>query len=64
MTEFMDEFVEAMHEVFPKLLIQFEDFSTENAFLYLERFRYSYPVFNDDIQGSESPTLDYLTMEC
>jgi malate dehydrogenase (oxaloacetate-decarboxylating)(NADP+) len=51
MTEFMEEFMLEMTAVFPKLLIQFEDFSTENAFLYLEKFRHKYPVFNDDIQA-------------
>ena len=30
----MDEFMQAMHEVFPQLLVQFEDFSTDNAFKY------------------------------
>ena len=28
----MDEFMLAMQEVFPQLLVQFEDFSTDNAF--------------------------------
>jgi Malic enzyme, N-terminal domain len=32
MDAFMDEFMEAMKEVFPQLLVQFEDFSTDNAF--------------------------------
>jgi malate dehydrogenase (oxaloacetate-decarboxylating)(NADP+) len=44
MTEFMEEFMQEMATVFPKLLIQFEDFSTDNAFLYLEKFRNKYPV--------------------
>ncbi|KIJ25489.1 hypothetical protein M422DRAFT_50891 [Sphaerobolus stellatus SS14] len=52
MTEFMDEFMTEMSRVFPKLLVQFEDFSTEHAFTYLERYRHQYPVFNDDIQGT------------
>lgn len=42
---------------FPKLLVQFEDFSTDNAFKYLARFRDQYPVFNDDIQGTGSVVL-------
>jgi len=34
-----------------------KDFSTDNAFKYLERFRYKYPVFNDDIQGTGAVVL-------
>lgn len=30
--EFMDEFMDAMHTQFPKLVIQHEDFATERAF--------------------------------
>ncbi|KAH9932963.1 malic enzyme [Fomitopsis serialis] len=57
MTAFMDEFMDAMRTVFPKLLIQFEDFSTDNAFLYLSRYRNRYPLFNDDIQGTGAVVL-------
>lgn len=49
MTEFMEEFMHEMTTAFPKLLIQFEDFSTDHAFLYLEKFR-NLPVFNDDVR--------------
>jgi hypothetical protein len=49
MDEFMEEFMLAMKEVFPKLLVQFEDFSTDNAFKYLEVFRDRARVFNDDV---------------
>ncbi|GJJ15142.1 hypothetical protein Clacol_009417 [Clathrus columnatus] len=52
MTDLMDEFMHEMKLTFPKLLVQFEDFSTEHAFHYLERYRRQYPVFNDDIQGT------------
>lgn len=49
MEEFMDEFMDAMKELFPNLLVQFEDFSTDNAFKYLSRFRQKYRCFNDDV---------------
>lgn len=49
MEEFMDEFMAAMEKVFPDLLVQFEDFSTDNAFKYLGRYRNVYRVFNDDV---------------
>jgi len=52
MTELMDEFMREMHDAYPQLLVQFEDFSTEHAFTYLERYRHKYSVFNDDIQGT------------
>uniref|UniRef100_A0A8H7XQX1 Malic enzyme n=1 Tax=Psilocybe cubensis TaxID=181762 RepID=A0A8H7XQX1_PSICU len=57
MDAFMNEFMEAMQEVFPHLVVQFEDFSTDNAFRYLEMFRNKYRVFNDDIQGTGSVVL-------
>ena len=57
MTEFMEEFMDEMHATFPKLLVQFEDFSTDNAFLYLEKFRFKFAVFNDDINGTGAVVL-------
>ncbi|KAG9004367.1 hypothetical protein FRB94_002456 [Tulasnella sp. JGI-2019a] len=57
MQEFMDEFMMEMSVHFPKLLVQFEDFSTDNAFKYLARFRNRYPIFNDDIQGTGAVVL-------
>ena len=46
----MNEFMEAMRDVFPQLLVQFEDFSTDNAFRYLDMFRQKYRCFNDDVR--------------
>ena len=46
----MQEFMKAMKEVFPHLLVQFEDFSTDNAFKYLDMFRGKYRCFNDDVR--------------
>ncbi len=54
----MDEFMDAMREVFPSLLVQFEDFSTDNAFKYLDRFREKYRCFNDDVSHSGCAALD------
>ncbi|KAG2059696.1 malate dehydrogenase [Suillus hirtellus] len=54
---FMDEFVTEMGRVHPKVLVQFEDFSTDHAFSYLERFRNRLPLFNDDIQGTGAVVL-------
>jgi malate dehydrogenase (oxaloacetate-decarboxylating)(NADP+) len=58
MDEFMDEFMDAMKEVFPNLLVQFEDFSTDNAFRYLNRFREKYRCFNDDVSFYGCAALD------
>lgn len=55
--EAMDEFMRAVHIRWPKCLVQFEDFSTDNAFALLERNRDKYLCFNDDIQGTAAVVL-------
>jgi malate dehydrogenase (oxaloacetate-decarboxylating)(NADP+) len=57
MTEFMVELMQALNTTFPRLVVQFEDFSTDNAFKYLDMFRHPYKVFNDDIQGTGGVVL-------
>lgn len=54
--EFMDEFMAAVKEVYPNMLVQFEDFETEKAFQYLERYKQE-KCFNDDIQGTGAVIL-------
>jgi malate dehydrogenase (oxaloacetate-decarboxylating)(NADP+) len=57
MTGFMDEFMAAVSEVYPEMLVQFEDFETEKAFNFLDRYRNKYKCFNDDIQGTGAVVL-------
>jgi malate dehydrogenase (oxaloacetate-decarboxylating)(NADP+) len=49
---FVDEFVEAVQEVFPKCCVHFEDWTGVDAVHLLERYRNKYCVYNDDVQGT------------
>lgn len=57
---FVDEFVAAVHEELPDVLLQWEDFATAHALPILERYRDKLLTFNDDIQGTAAVALGAL----
>jgi malate dehydrogenase (oxaloacetate-decarboxylating) len=57
---FIEEFVAAVGEQLPNVLLQWEDFATAHALPILARYRDRLLTFNDDIQGTAAVTLGAL----
>lgn len=55
--DFVNQFVETAEKLFPDLYLHFEDFGRSNAAAILKKYQKTYPVFNDDCQGTDIITL-------
>ena len=55
--DFVDQFVKTAENLFPDLYLHFEDFGRSNAAAILKKYQKTYPVFNDDCQGTGIITL-------
>lgn len=49
---YLDRFVTTAEQLFPNLYLHFEDFGRGHAARLLNKYKDTYPVFNDDIEGT------------
>jgi malate dehydrogenase (oxaloacetate-decarboxylating) len=57
---FVNDFVAAVQDELPHVLLQWEDFATAHALPLLQRYRDRLLTFNDDIQGTAAVALGAL----
>lgn len=62
--EFVDKFIKAIKDLWPNVLLQFEDFAQPNAMPLLKRYQDELCCFNDDIQGTAAVTAGTLLAAC
>jgi hypothetical protein len=55
--DMVDEFMQAVFDRWPHVVVQFEDFESSKAAPLLQKYRHRYRCFNDDIQGTGCVTL-------
>ena len=55
--EFVDQFVACAERLFPNLYLHFEDFGRSHPTVLLDKYKDTYPVFNDDVEGTGIVTL-------
>jgi malate dehydrogenase (oxaloacetate-decarboxylating) len=58
--EFIQNYVETAHRLFPDAMLHFEDFGPGNAHAILEKYSPDYCVFNDDVQGTGAVVMAAL----
>ena len=54
---FIDAYVNVVTKLFPKVMLQWEDFAPGNGRRILEKYRDNFCTFNDDIQGTGAITM-------